>query len=207
MPLKVIGAGFGRTGTMSLKLALEQLGFGPCYHMVEIFPKPEAPDLWVAAANGKPDWDTIFSGYQSAVDWPVAHFWRELMDYYPDAKIILSLRDAEKWFASTQATIFSPAMLGASALPPAFGEIIAKTAFADIGGDPHNHDACIAAFNAHNARVKAVVPASRLLVYEAAQGWAPLCAFLGVPIPDAPYPRENTTDTFVGKEVMNKAGL
>ena len=207
MPLKVIGAGFGRTGTMSLKLALEQLGFGPCYHMIEVFPKPEAPGQWIAAADGKPDWDAIFSGYQSAIDWPVARFWRPLMDYYPDAKIILSVRDAEKWFASTQATIFNPDMIDAGKVPPIFREMLAKTVFADIGGDPHDHDACVAAFEAHNARVRAAVPASRLLVYEASQGWEPLCEFLGAPIPEAPFPRENTTDTFVGKDVVKNASF
>lgn len=201
MPLKVIGAGFGRTGTTSLKMALEQLGFGPCYHMIEVFPKPEAPGQWIAAGDGKPDWDAIFSGYQSAIDWPAAHFWRELMDYYPDAKVILTVRDAEKWFASTQATIFNPAMIAPERIPPIFLEMLSKTIFPDIGGDPNNHDVCIAHFNRHNEHVKASVPASRLLVHEAAQGWAPLCAFLGVPVPDAPYPRENTTDNFVGKEV------
>lgn len=204
MTLKVIGAGFGRTGTTSLKMALEQLGFGPCYHMIEVFPKPEAPGQWIAAADGSPDWDAIFKGYQSAIDWPATHFWRELMDYYPDAKVILTVRDAEKWFASTQATIFNPAMLAPDKAAPIFLEMLSKTIFPDIGGDPHNHDVCIAHFNRHNENVKASVPAARLLVHEAAQGWEPLCQFLGVPVPDAPYPRENTSENFVGKQIISK---
>jgi hypothetical protein len=205
MTLKIIGAGFGRTGTMSLKLALEQLGFGPCYHMIEVFPKPDAPSQWIAAADGNPDWETIFDGYQSAIDWPVAHFWRELMDYYPDAKIILSVRDAEKWFASTQKTIFDPAMAAPGKAPPIFVEMCSKVIFPDIGGNPNDHDVCVAHFNRHNENVKNTVPASRLLVYEASQGWEPLCTFLSVPVPDAPYPRENTSDTFVGRDAVKNA--
>src|ERR1700755_877814 len=102
MPLSVIGAGFGRTGTLSLKLALEQLGFGPCYHMVEVFKTPKAPGYWEAAADGRPvDWDQVFEGYRATVDWPSATFWRELAEAYPEAKVILTLRDPESWFAST----------------------------------------------------------------------------------------------------------
>ena len=116
MALKVIGSGLGRTGTMSLKLALEQLGLGPCHHMVEVFAHPESIPLWIAAGAGKPDWDAIFAGYQAMVDYPGCKFWRELMDYYPDAKVLHSLRDPDKWFDSTQATIFAPGS-GAGAPP------------------------------------------------------------------------------------------
>ena len=108
MPLSVIGAGFGRTGTMSLKLALDQLGFGPCYHMTEVFKNPKASGYWEAAADGKPiDWEEVFAGYRSTVDWPGATFYKQLADAYPEAKVILTERDAEAWFESTQATIFS----------------------------------------------------------------------------------------------------
>jgi len=206
MTLKVIGAGFGRTGTMSLKAALEQLGFGPCYHMIEVFPKPEAPDLWSAAADGDPDWESIFDGYASAVDWPACHFWRELMDHYPDAKVILSVRDAEQWFASTQATMFRPDLMGDSKPPQNFQNMAAKTVFADIGGDPNDHDSCIAAYKSHNQMVMKTVPADRLLVYEATQGWAPLCAFLGVAAPDAPYPRTNSSDEFAFHDALKELG-
>jgi hypothetical protein len=108
MALQVIGSGLGRTGTMSLKLALEQLGQGPCHHMVEVFGHPESIPLWVAAGRGTPDWEAIFDGYQSMVDYPSCKFWRELMAYYPDAKVIHSLRDPDRWFESTQATILPP---------------------------------------------------------------------------------------------------
>src|SRR6516165_3260381 len=107
MPLDVIGAGFGRTGTLSLKLALEQLGFGPCYHMLEVLQNPSAAGQWEAAADRKAvDWEEVFKGYRATVDWPAATFWRQLADAYPAAKVILSLRDPAAWFASTQATIF-----------------------------------------------------------------------------------------------------
>src|SRR5215470_14163777 len=107
MDLKVIGAGLGRTGTLSLKFALEQIGFGPCYHMTEVMLNPEAPALWVQAANGSPDWESIFRGFVATVDFPACTFWRELSEYYPEAKVLLSVRDPERWFESTQATIFS----------------------------------------------------------------------------------------------------
>jgi len=110
MPLQVFGAGFGRTGTLSLKLALEELQLGPCYHMREVSRNPSHVDLWVKAIDGemtKSSWDELFKDYQSGVDWPVAMFWRELMEAYPDAKIILSVRDPERWYQSSEATIFN----------------------------------------------------------------------------------------------------
>src|SRR5438105_279610 len=108
MALKVIGSGLGRTGTMSTKLALEQIGFGPCHHMVEVFSHPESLPLWIAAGDGQPDFDAMFAGYQSMVDHPGCQYWRELMDVYPDAKVLHTVRDPDKWFDSTQATIFAP---------------------------------------------------------------------------------------------------
>ncbi len=116
MALKVIGSGLGRTGTLSLKAALTTLGLGPCHHMVEVFARPESFALWVAAGAGKPDWEAIFEGFQSAVDYPTAKFWRELAAYYPDAKIVHSERDPDEWFDSTQASIFAPD--GPTSRPP-----------------------------------------------------------------------------------------
>ena len=117
MPLHVIGAGLGRTGTLSLKLALEQLGLGPCYHMMEVRAAPERLEHWNRIAAGEQvDWDEVFAGFQSTVDWPACNYWRELMARYPDAKVILSLRDPDGWFRSTQATIFSDEVQGGA--PP-----------------------------------------------------------------------------------------
>jgi hypothetical protein len=94
MTLKVIGAGFGRTGTSSLKQALEDLGFGPCHHMTEVIAHPQQVPVWEAAMNGEPvEWEDVFHAYQSAVDWPSAAFYEPLMERYPDARVILTVRD------------------------------------------------------------------------------------------------------------------
>jgi hypothetical protein len=191
MTLKVIGAGFGRTGTLSLKAALEQLGFGPCYHMVEVFKNPNAPQWWIDAADGKPDWPKIFDGYNATVDWPNATFYAELADFYPDAKVILTERDPEAWYTSTQNTIFADAT--APGRPAMFRKVIG--ALFDQRMNEHDH--VIAVFKRHNAEVRRRIAPERLLVYEVAQGWEPLCKFLGVPVPDAPMPRTNSTEEFV----------
>jgi hypothetical protein len=194
MALKVIGSGLGRTGTLSLKLALEQLGLGPCHHMVEVFMRPESVPLWVAAGKGQPDWDAIFAGYLSMVDYPGCKFWRELMDYYPDAKVIHTVRDPERWFESTQATIFAPSS-GAAARPEPMREFFEMVTSA-FQGRLHERDFMIEQFKRHTETVLAGVPKDRLLVFEASQGWAPLCGFLGVPVPDKPYPSENSRSDF-----------
>ena len=201
MALKVIGSGLGRTGTMSLKLALEQLGFGPCHHMVEVFMHPESVPLWVAAGEGKPDWDAIFAGYQAMVDYPGCKFWRELMDYYPDAKVLHSTRDPERWFESTQATIFAPGSGATNPPPPMkpFFDMVTR----EFEGRLHDRDFMIEMFKQHDATVVATVPKERLLVFEASQGWEPLCAFLGVAVPDKPYPRENSTADFQARIASN----
>jgi len=197
MTLKVIGSGFGRTGTMSLKLALEQLGFGPTYHMVEVFKNPQAPGWWVDAADGNPDWAKIFAGYNSTVDWPNATFYAELAQAYPDAKVIHTERDPEAWFKSTQATIFSDTISGDPSSP--FAGMFEKVIRRLFDGRMHDHDHLIEVYNRHNAQVRATIPAERLLVYEVVQGWDPLCAFLGVPVPEAPMPKVNSTEEFVGR--------
>lgn len=186
---------------MTLKVALEQLGFGPCHHMVEVFRAMEvqAP-LWLAAAQGKPaDWDRIFDGYCASVDWPSAHYYQQLATYYPDARIILSRRDPQRWYDSMSETILK-AMTGfgqptgdGRENPMRFAEMI--VADQTFGGDfsPEN---VMATFERHNARVIATIPPERLLVFEAAQGWEPLCAFLGVTVPDTAFPRTNSREEF-----------
>ena len=194
MALKVIGSGLGRTGTLSTKLALQQIGFGPCHHMAEVFMHPESVPLWVEAGRGNPDWDAIFDGYVSMVDHPGCAYWRELMDYYPDAKVLHTVRDPDKWFDSTQATIFSEANMGRIRQGP-MGEFFDQLqAFYD--GDMHDRAFMTGFFRRHTEQVVATVPKDRLLVFEVAQGWEPLCEFLAVPVPDTPYPRENTTEQF-----------
>jgi len=194
MALKVIGTGLGRTGTLSLKVALEQLGFGPCHHMVEVFMHPETTPLWVAAGAGNPDWEAIFAGYRAVVDYPGCRFWRELMDYYPDAKLVHSTRDPARWFESTQATIFGPG--SPAAAPPEPMRPFLEVVTGEFAGRMHDRDFMIEYFERHTEAVLAAAPKGRLLVFEAAQGWEPLCAFLGVPVPDRPFPRENARADF-----------
>ena len=205
MALSVIGAGFGRTGTMSLKLALEQLGVGPCYHMYEVFRNPAAPGYWEAAADGDaPDWARVFEGYGSTVDWPSATFYEALADAYPDAKVILTERDPEAWWASTQATIFNWDTAG-ERIPEQFRRMLDKVIGALFDHRIHDRDHVMDVFKRHNARVREVIAPDRLLVYEVADGWAPLCAFLGVPAPDGPMPKVNTTEEFQARQSQSRA--
>jgi hypothetical protein len=193
MALSVIGAGFGRTGTESMKLALEMLGLGPCHHMKEVLPDPSQVALWRAAAQGElPDWEEAFPGYQSAVDWPAAYFWRELSAYYPDAKILLTVRSAESWYASMANTIFK--MLATSTDPASIGlKLIGEGVF---GGRFHDRAHAIAMYEKNTADVQAAIPRERLLTYTLGDGWEPLCRFLGQPIPNTPFPRTNSTANF-----------
>jgi len=194
MSLKVIGAGLGRTATFSLKFALEHLGLGPCYHMSEVFAgaRRNIP-LWLDVVNEKPDWDTIFNGYQSTTDYPACSYWRELADYYPDAKVVLSVRDADSWFDSVSETIFSDQMQGSLAGSPV--EAMMKgVIFNAFGGRVKDRAFMTDWFERRNQKVIDALPPERLLVYSPRQGWEPLCAFLGVPVPDAPFPRINSRD-------------
>jgi len=198
MTLKVISAGFGRTGTMSLKLALEQIGFGPCHHMIEVIGSGEKQvPLWNDALAGKPDFDAIYQGYSSAVDWPSAAFWQELADYYPDAKIILSSRSAESWYASISETILATVWAPETWPPQAteWFKMVSKVLERSFG-PAKTKDELIAVYHSHEAAVKAAIPAERLLVHSAKDGWEPLCAFLGVPVPEGDYPRTNSKEEF-----------
>ena len=195
MSLKVIGAGLPRTATWSQKLALEQLGPGPCYHMSEALEHPGHWPQWEAAAAGGPvDWAGLFEGWGSTTDAPGCHFYRELMEAFPDAKVLLSVRDPEKWFASTQNTILSDAVAG---FHGARGSL-AMVEAVGWGTDPRLRDRAwmLERYHRHNDEVKAYVPEDRLLVWSPSDGWAPLCAFLGVPVPDAPFPQVNSTEDF-----------
>lgn len=193
MALKVIGAGLGRTGTVSLKRALEHLGVGRCYHMIEVFEHPEHVPLWMSAAQGKPDWDTLFADYGASSDYPACLFWRQLAQHFPSAKVILSVRDANDWFESTQETIFSPQNERAWADSP-IGAVMRL--LHGEGQDPHDRAAMIASFERHNQEVISALPRERLLIYRAEQGWEPLCRFLDLAIPQEPFPHANTRADF-----------
>lgn len=197
--LKVIGAGIGRTGTYSLKLAINQLGLGPCHHMEEVLHnQPVQVPLWSAALHGAPDWAAIYRGYQSAVDWPTAGFFRELIAAYPSARFVLTYRSTESWVESFSETIYK-AIAEKDQAPPAMRDwldmaagVIANTGFPN-GLDTQG---LMRAFEAHNSAVKAAIPPQQLLVYQVKEGWGPLCAFLGVPEPAEPFPRTNDRAEF-----------
>jgi hypothetical protein len=197
--MKVIGVGVGRTGTHSLKLALERLGLGPCHHMEEVIHNPPVHvPLWSAALQGRADWAAIYRGYASAVDWPTAGFFRELNAVHPSAKFVLTHRSPEGWVQSFSETIYK-LTTGAVLAPPQMrplldmvGGVIARTGF-PIGLDAAGLGR---AFAAHIDAVKATIPADRLLVYQVKEGWAPLCAFLGVEEPAEPFPRTNNRTEF-----------
>ena len=198
MPLKVIGVGFPRTGTASLKAALEQLGIGRCYHMIECLGRPSDWLHWADACDGKAvDWEEIFKDYAATADAPGCHFYKELAVRYPAAKLILTVRDANRWFNSTQATILSPgATQRFAAAPPELSAMMHKLEWHPHDASTHDRDRMIARMRAHDDAVKRTIPASRLLVYEVAQGWQPLCKFLDLPTTDAPFPHVNSTEDF-----------
>lgn len=213
--MKVIGAGFGRTGTRSLKAALELLGFGPCYHMSSVIAEPYRVRQWLDVGEGRSrDWDTLFAGFESALDWPASAYWRELAAHYPDAKVILTVRDPGRWYDSVSETIFRSALEQRRPLPwrrrvirwlvarrvPDFALYprMARATFIDpvFDGRIDDRDHAIAVFERHVAEVEAAIPAGRLLVYPAGEGWEPLCAFLGVPVPEEAYPQVNERAAF-----------
>jgi hypothetical protein len=199
MSLKIIGTGVGRTGTYSLKLALNELGMGPCHHMEEVLHHmPVQVPLWGQAAAGKPDWAAIYDGYRSAVDWPTAGFFRELFGAFASARFILTVRDTERWVDSFSQTIYT--LLGARDQVPAEMRDWFDMCNSVIGrsGFPQGLDraALAQAFEAHNEAVKTLIPAEQLLVFEVKQGWEPLCEFLGTPVPAMPFPRTNDRAEF-----------
>lgn len=200
--LLVIGSGFGRTGTKSLKEALEQLGFGPCHHMHENIERPELVSHWQNVAAGKPvDWKEVFAGYRSQVDWPGAHVWRELSVAFPAAKVIHSVRPEEVWWNSFSKTI---GKLGSSyqqmQLPPHIRNMT-EAAFEMIGrqtfdGKMADRDGALAVYNLRTQQVREAIPPERLLVFDVVEGWEPLCRFLNVPVPNMPFPHLNLRADF-----------
>jgi len=201
MALEIIGSGFGRTGTASMKLALEALDFGPCHHMEEVIGNPAQVPYWQAVAARKPvNWDEVFAGYRSQVDWPGAHVWRELAAAYPDAKVIHTVRPEEQWWNSFSATIGAllsgfkdiPAPPHVKAIVDATYEMICVQTM----GGSLGRESALAAYRRRTEEVRAAIAPERLLVFDVAQGWEPLCRFLGVPAPDRPFPRVNSTEEF-----------
>jgi hypothetical protein len=204
MPLEVIGAGYGRTGTLSLKLALERLGFVKCYHMQEVFMNPDHIPMWAAAHRGEGvDWERLYAGYRATVDWPSCNLWETHATLYPKAKVILSTRDPDSWYTSVMNTIYKSSTMARDSADPVnkrFGEWACEITWKRLFDDRmHDRQHVIGVYEAHVEHVKAALPKSRLLVFEAKDGWEPLCRFLNVDVPDEPYPRVNTTDDFMNR--------
>jgi hypothetical protein len=210
--MKVIGAGIGRTGTLSLKAALEQLGFGPCFHGRHVLDHRDRLLMWLAASSGEPvDWRLMFDGYQSTMDWPGAAFWRELMATWPDAKVILTERDPDRWYDSVASTIYpmfgsdsDPRAAAARAVVPGLDVMTDFTRRLIWDGPFFNgrfedRGYAIGVYLGHNSAVRRTVPAERLLVCGPHVGWPVLCEFLDVPVPDEPYPHLNDPAGFWGR--------
>jgi hypothetical protein len=212
--LKVIDLGFGRTGTMSLKYALEELDFAKCYHFIELYDNPEHPPIWLSASRGEPvDWERIFEGYQATVYWSPCYDYLELLKRYPDAKVILTVRDPEKWYQSMHDTIYKfnrltflrkVFLLTMGLFKPEFKRLYAvwhlqeqTTWQKTFKGQFHNKKYAIEVFTNHIEEIKSKVPADRLLVFNIKDGWEPLCHFLKVPVPDTPFPRVNDSTSFI----------
>lgn len=225
--MRVVGAGFGRTGTTSLKAALQELGFGPSYNLGEVFRNPEHVGFWEAARLGEEvDWERFLAGYEVAVDWPACSFYTELMEAFPGAPVILTVRDPAPWYESTRSTIHELRRLTTGPLP-------VRTAFALAGlfvpgvagavrladrlvwddtfaGRFEDRGYAMGVFGRHNEAVRHHVPPERLLVFDVREGWAPLCDFLGVEVPDEPFPRLNEAQTMrrrlLGLVALSAAG-
>jgi hypothetical protein len=201
MGLQVIGSGFGRTGTKSLKEALELLGLGPCHHMVEVRTAPGQLDFWCDIAARKPvDWHAVFADFNSTVDWPSCNYWRELAAAFPDAKIIHTTRPPEQWWNSFSKTIMESMTIQAQVDDPdrlRQRQMTQTIINHDVFGNRISDKAvALAAFRQREAEVRAAIPPERLLILQPSDGWAELCPFLGVPVPAVPYPFTNTTADF-----------
>ena len=208
MTISVIGAGYGRTGTLSLKSALETLGYNKCHHMIEVINNPGEPERWLQAIDEKNvNWESLLEGYEATVDWPACHFYKELADYYPKAKVLLSIRDPLAWFESMSATtlgvIRKRMQTSDAGQPKNLGtELVVKAAF---GGEIDDAEHAIAMFNEHTKEVVAAIDPDRLLIFDVREGWEPLCQFLDKPVPDAAFPRVNSRDDF--EEIFFGSGL
>jgi hypothetical protein len=204
MGLKVVGTGLGRTGTKSMQTALTMLGFGPCHHMLEVFQHPESMQLWIDAGEERADWDAIFKDYNSAVDYPSAAYWRELIRHYPNAKVLLTVRDPDEWFDSVQATILAPQSMArrdGDDVPARFFASIRRRLPARLDDRATMTDY----FRCHTAAVTAGVAPNRLLIYRTGEGWQRLCNFLGLPVPAQPFPSENSRADFIGRALAQQA--
>jgi len=196
MTLKVIGTGFGRTGTDSMRIALNILDVGPTHHMHVVGKDKRHRQLWLDLVKGsKPDWEELFAGYNACTDWPSAYYWPSLIEEYPDAKVLLTMRSAESWWNSFKATILQHVLHGDN--PESFSRLlIAEQVFEGRPDDKHH---AIAIYNRNIDKVIATVAPERLLIHKLGDGWEPLCDWLNLPVPDMEYPNTNSTTQFLQK--------
>jgi len=188
---------------MSIKVALQKLGFGPTLHMIDLLSGyPELSDTFREAYDGRPtDWKSVLQGWESGMDWPACSFYKQFMELWPEAPVILNVRDPEGWYKSTENTIYKAAMAakkdpGVGGRPA--GKMLRRIVWeGDLQGKFADKPAALEIFHQWNEDVKAYVPAERLLVFDVHDGWEPLCAFLGVPVPDEPFPHLNDTQSFL----------
>jgi hypothetical protein len=221
----VLGAGFGRTGTMSLKAALEQLGFGPCFHGEFLPGNRPVIRAWLSAVKDPEhaDWAAVLHGYNSAIDWPAAAYWKELATAFPEAKVILSVRDENRWYDSMAKTLFKtplqqsprlrkwgPPLVIATGnwLAPLFA-LVEIVIYGRVFGGRFDRASAIAVYRNHNREVETSIPPGRLLVWQPSDGWEPLCRFLDVPTPTEPFPHLNDATSFdeLAREMMRQVML
>jgi Sulfotransferase domain len=209
--MRLIGAGLPRTGTLSQKVALEMLGLAPCYHMVNVLGDMDLAQVWRQALDGEARWSEVFEGFQATVDWPGSFFYRELAEFYPEAKVLLSIRDAEAWERSMRDTIWglfygdmlirdlSSARTRVDSKWHGYIEMMEemwqKSGLINDGAHT-TPESMMEAMEAFNAEVQETVPAERLLVWSVSDGWEPLCDFLELPVPDTPFPHLNDSKVF-----------
>jgi hypothetical protein len=219
--MKLIGAGLPRTATLTQKISLEMIGAGSCYHMATVLSDLSLVPRWIDAFEGKTDWKNTFNGFQATVDWPGAFFYRELMDVYPDAKVLLSVRDGAAWARSMRNTIWAvlygdclmcDLSAARSRIDPMWASYISlMTAMWEKSGllgaieGGFDEDALASAMERYNDEVRQCVPADRLLVWSPGDGWEPLCEFLEVPVPSVPVPRVNDSSAFA--DMLNGAAI
>jgi Sulfotransferase domain len=209
--VRLIGAGLPRTGTLSQKVALEMLGLSPCYHMVNVLGNLDETPVWRRALEGEQPWDQIFDGFEATVDWPGSYFYKELTEAYPDAKVLLSVRDPEGWVRSMRETIWglfyddvlirdlSTARCRVDPKWRAYIDLMIEMwQRSGLIDDAENttSESMMAALERFDEEVKATVPSDRLLVWSVGDGWEPLCEFLELPVPDTPFPHLNDSKVF-----------
>lgn len=192
--IHVIGAGFGRSGTTSLRAALHRLGYGPCYHMQSAMTHPSHLKFWIRAKAGEPvDFKRFFRRYRAVVDWPACEFYPALMAAFPHAKVVLNVRDPAAWYDSARGTLWVIDQVLPWWFPKGMRQMHEDVIWQGrFRGEFLDRAKAIAVYDAHLEEVRRTVPADRLLVFNVTEGWQPLCAFLGKPVPQhEPFPHHN----------------